>query len=243
MSKEENELPAGFKELLATLEKLGAKVEVIKVESPSQQTSKTEKFSLTKQIGEEFIQKVISATEENAEMTEGDFLAMFTSPQTILFSTMLAVDHFEEAKAFIKDMRKVIDVLQKQLDEKLPKTNEDAKTETASTPSERLNAQGINGLAKAIYNDNKAKGFWDKPRNVGELLMLMTSELGEALEAHRKDKQDEHLPHRKGLEVELADCLIRILDASAGLGLDIGGAVIEKLAYNRTRAHKHGKQY
>ena len=80
-------------------------------------------------------------------------------------------------------------------------------------------------------------------RNVGELLMLQTSELGEALEAHRKDLNDDHIPHRKGLEVELADCVIRIMDASAGLGLDVGTAILEKLAYNRSRPHKHGKAY
>lgn len=61
-------------------------------------------------------------------------------------------------------------------------------------------------------------------RNVGELLALIHSELSEGLEAHRKDLNDDKLPHRKGLEVELADALIRILDMAAGLGMDIGGA-------------------
>ena len=28
------------------------------------------------------------------------------------------------------------------------------------------------------YGNAKAKGFWDKERNVGEMLMLITSELG-----------------------------------------------------------------
>lgn len=47
---------------------------------------------------------------------------------------------------------------------------------------------GMNGIAQMIYRQNADKGFWDKPRNFGELLMLVTSELGEALEAHRKNK-------------------------------------------------------
>lgn len=79
--------------------------------------------------------------------------------------------------------------------------------------------------------------------NVGEKLMLICSEIGEAIEAHRKNKMDDHLPERPGLEVELADALIRILDLSSGLGLDIGGAVVEKLKYNRSRPYKHGKAY
>lgn len=101
----------------------------------------------------------------------------------------------------------------------------------------------LNHLAKVIQGDNTDRGFWDGDRNFGELIALVHSELSEALEAHRKDLMDTHLPHRKGIEVELADALIRILDISAGLKLDIGGATMEKLAFNRTRPYKHGKKY
>lgn len=88
-------------------------------------------------------------------------------------------------------------------------------------------------------------------RNVGELLMLVTSELAEALEADRKGLMDDKLPHRDGLTVELADAVIRIFDMAGGLGLDLGGAVQEKLAYNakrvdHTREHRlaeGGKKY
>lgn len=72
-------------------------------------------------------------------------------------------------------------------------------------------------------------------RNVGELLMLIVSELSEAMEGHRKNLMDDKLPHRTMLEVELADAVIRIFDMAGGLELDLGGAVQEKLAYNATR--------
>jgi NTP pyrophosphatase (non-canonical NTP hydrolase) len=73
-------------------------------------------------------------------------------------------------------------------------------------------------------------------RNVGELLMLVVSELAEAMEGHRKGLMDDKLPSRTMLEVELADAMIRIFDLAGGLGLDIHGAFIEKMAYNATRA-------
>ena len=101
-------------------------------------------------------------------------------------------------------------------------------------------------LAHSIHNDNVAKGFWpeDKStRNVGEALMLAVSELSEGLEAHRKDLNDDHLPQYKGLPVELADCIIRIMDLGFGLGLPVAEALVDKLEYNRQRPFKHGKKY
>ena len=76
-------------------------------------------------------------------------------------------------------------------------------------------------------------------RNFGEVVALMHSELSEALEADRKGLMDDKLPHRDGREVEFADCIIRILDTAAAMGLDVAGAFIEKNRYNRQRAdHK-----
>lgn len=87
-------------------------------------------------------------------------------------------------------------------------------------------------------------------RNFGEVIALMHSELSEALEGWRKDLMDDHLPHRKMAEVELADCIIRILDTAGAEGFDIAGAIQEKFAYNQHRLdHKlenrkkpHGKK-
>jgi len=76
-------------------------------------------------------------------------------------------------------------------------------------------------------------------RNKGEMLCLIHSEISEAMEGARKNSMDDHLPHRKMEEVELADALIRIFDYAAGHGLDVPGAFVEKLAYNANRAdHK-----
>lgn len=46
----------------------------------------------------------------------------------------------------------------------------------------------LNQLAQEAHKIAIEKGFWEKQRNIGELYMLIISEIGEALEAHRKDQ-------------------------------------------------------
>jgi len=78
-----------------------------------------------------------------------------------------------------------------------------------------------------------------KERNKGELLMLIVSEVAEAMEGERKGLMDTHLTHRPMAEVELADTLIRIFDYAGGHNYDLAGALAEKLEYNAKRAdHK-----
>lgn len=98
----------------------------------------------------------------------------------------------------------------------------------------------INNLAQQVHFYNKkwrADIHTGEPlkRNIGEILMLVVSELAEAMEGDRKGLMDTHLTHRKMFEVELADTIIRVFDIAAGMGLDLGGAYVEKLAYNQTR--------
>ena len=99
------------------------------------------------------------------------------------------------------------------------------------------------------YHDPKTGAI--KDRNVGEMLMLIVSEVSEAMEGHRKTLKDDKLKHRQMIEVELADAVIRICDLAGYLDLDLGGAVAEKLAFNavredhkpENRAKEGGKAY
>ena len=70
---------------------------------------------------------------------------------------------------------------------------------------------------------------------VAQKLCLTHSEVSEAMEGHRKGLMDDKLPHRPMLEVELADAVIRIADLAGALGLDLGGAIAEKMAFNAHR--------
>ncbi len=106
-------------------------------------------------------------------------------------------------------------------------------------------------LTEACYGAAKAAGWHNDPRT-GEprtseqnneifptRLMLIVSELGEAMEGHRKGLMDDKLPHRPMAEVEMADTVIRSFDLAGAMGYDLGGAIVEKLAFNAQRAdHK-----
>lgn len=117
-------------------------------------------------------------------------------------------------------------------------------------PSE-LEVYARNGIKAALTlcgGDEMSSGWRTDPatgllldvnKEFGIKLALIHSELSEALEGHRKDKMDDHLPHRKAVEVEFADTLIRIFSLAEWMKLDLAGAMMEKLAYNRQRAdHK-----
>lgn len=106
---------------------------------------------------------------------------------------------------------------------------------------ERLQEAG-EVLAAVSHGCAYASGWWtdvktgqDKDRNNGEMMMLMVSEIAEAMEGDRKKKMDNHLPHRLNVEVELADAVIRIFDFAGARGLNLGAAIFEKIQYNMSR--------
>lgn len=104
----------------------------------------------------------------------------------------------------------------------------------------------IDQLQELCHGLAKEAGWWTNlqtgeplDRNKGEMFCLMHSEISEAMEGARKNLMDDHLPHRKMEEVELADTLIRIFDYAGANKLDLGGALVEKLVYNTDRVdHK-----
>lgn len=115
----------------------------------------------------------------------------------------------------------------------------------------------IKKLSRSIHKNNKIKGFWDKARNEGEVLMLVVTELSEMLEADRKGRNGSiqlfevdmarqskfKYSKKRKLEIkrdffekhikdsvgdELADAFIRMCDYCIGFKIDISIDDIER---------------
>lgn len=93
----------------------------------------------------------------------------------------------------------------------------------------------VNALVEECHTASRTGGWYNDPntgaeidRNIPEMLAMVHSEVSEALEGHRKGSQD-----------------------AGYLGLDLGGALVEKMEYNKNRPdHKvearrsvNGKKY
>lgn len=120
----------------------------------------------------------------------------------------------------------------------------DSKLETPSMSTRP--SITISELVTEAHSTSREKGFWDPPKSVGEDIALMHSELSEALECYRSGDAPSAVytcgggGKLEGVPVELADVIIRIADFCGYHKIDLNRAIEEKLAYNRTRPHRHG---
>lgn len=107
-------------------------------------------------------------------------------------------------------------------------------------PHQNAFIEGFNEVAADIHGVAVSKGWWDKPRNDGEIIALVHSELSEALEGLREDAQSDKIPGFLAVEEELADAIVRIMDVSYARNWRVAEALIEKTAFNTTRERMHG---
>lgn len=111
--------------------------------------------------------------------------------------------------------------------------------------------EALNELAKAVYDNAKAKGFHDKDGDIvadyARWTVNIHGEVSELWEAARKnalfDSCDKEWDGCSLTceEEELADIIIRVLDTAGARSINIGRAVDLKMRYNATRPHMHGK--
>ena len=103
----------------------------------------------------------------------------------------------------------------------------------------------LNELRDECHAIARSKGWYDGPgeRNIGEQLMLIVTEVAEAMEDLRDEKMTMSVDVAGkpiGFPSEIADVLIRVFDLAGYLGIDLDSAVWAKIKYNERRAYRHG---
>ena len=105
----------------------------------------------------------------------------------------------------------------------------------------------INDLCREAHETAKKKGWHEKEVTVSDFISNTHGEISEAFEQYRKGLpvttvyySGEEKKKPEGVPIELADVIIRIADFCGLHGIDLEAAIKTKMAFNKTRSHRHG---
>lgn len=139
---------------------------------------------------------------------------------------------------------------------------ETEQPDTTPNPQEEF-ISSFNYIQRRAHSNAQNKGFWDqfqesyqilqeagrqdladalRVTHILKTLALVHEEVSEGASAWRENnKNDDKITDMSGLEVELGDAVIRIMDLAGKLNLNIAKAIIRKMDYNSLRERMHGK--
>ena len=111
-------------------------------------------------------------------------------------------------------------------------------------------SKSIRCWADAIHENATLHGWWDdaatpeeKHKLIPEKLLLVITELAEAVEDYRVQRMDTYIGaggKPEGFWVEVADAVIRVLDLAGAHKVDLEHIIELKHEYNKTRPMRHG---
>lgn len=123
--------------------------------------------------------------------------------------------------------------------------NKSRPEKARKTATMTLRENVLHTLSKEVHATAKKKGWWNTRVDFLKGLMLVVTELAEAAEKFRQHWDlkkiiigDNGKP--RGVPIEMADVVIRIMDLCEGYGIPLAKAIEMKIEYNKTRPYRHG---
>ena len=102
----------------------------------------------------------------------------------------------------------------------------------------------LNTLRDAIYQDAVAHGLWEKKEYPSDCAWAIKEEAQELCDAGNDWEDDGWYEdeENEAFSEELADVVIMCMSVAGKLGIDIDAAIRNKMAVNKKRPWKHGKE-